>query len=124
MQISDSFNYSPALFVDSINRGGLCKPTQYAFLLGTTCWEVFEEIKNSKNLTQMFLSAGCHRYTFEQLVDQATGHELVTEMYCFNNHNVKALFINRFFNCISKNLAKRLTNEASDYANKKRKVNK
>ena len=126
-ELDDSLNYSSSTFLDSINRGGLSKPTEYSFMLAVNCWRVFEKIKSSTT----FLGVSNQRALFCKVVDRVTANEselLVSDNYCTKGHNLKHMLVQRFFNCVAKNLAKDITNKANEHAEpskaKKRKISK
>jgi len=129
LSYDDSTEYMASTFLDDINRGGLSRPTEYAFMSALQCWRVFNIIKSSPDLNNMFLSAKSHRCLFCKVMDRATDNEalLVSDNYCFRGHDLKTLLVRRFFNCIAKNLVRELTNKANRHSEqppKKRKLAK
>jgi len=121
--------------MDTINRGGLKRPTDFTFLLTTHCWRVYEEIKSTSALMKQILSSTCQRNLFAKVMDRAScvqtfGHQPIDSNVCSNGHDLNRLIVQRFFNCVAKNLAKELTNKAnppsgqSTKSAKKRKIAK
>ena len=64
-----------ATFLDSVNRGGLVKPTDVTFMLCIHCWRVFEELRNSSQLQLEFLRSANHLLVFKKFVDKVTDGE-------------------------------------------------
>jgi len=131
LELNESLHYSAATFLDSVNRGGLARPADYTFMLSVHCWRVFEDIRTSELLKSQFLGATCQRRLFVKVVDRVTtnqlyGHEFVGDNFCMKGHDLKALLVQRFFNCVAKNLVKELTNAASEHGQqtKRRKIAK
>lgn len=132
LDIDNTLEYPASTFLDSINRGGLTYPSDYAFLVVVSCWRVFEEIKSSPTLTSQLLQAASHRTLFVKIKDRVTvsqsqNEQLVSDNYCFRGHDLKTLLVQRFFNCVAKNFVKDLSNTAnqqSQHASKKRKIDK
>jgi len=129
----DEFEYSVSTFLDAVNRGGLHKPTDFTFLLALHCWRVFEEIKSSPDLLQKFLTATAHRALFCKVMDRACciqtfGHMPIDSNVCVAGHDLNRLLVERFFNCVAKNLVKDITAKANatsqQPAKKKRKIAK
>src|SRR6218665_1472547 len=56
-EIEDSSKREAAEFLNGINRGGLLKPTNFAFMLAMHCWRVFEELRCNADLMARFLSS-------------------------------------------------------------------
>ena len=91
-------------FLDSINRGGLTCPTEYAFELAVHCWCIFEQIRGSQELMFQFLTAPHQRALFAKIVDrvsvpssQSTSFD-VFDNVCTSGHDLKELLVHRFFN--------------------------
>ena len=119
INVDETLDYSASVFLDSVNRGGLTRPTEYTFLLCVHCWRVFEEIRSSLQLKAEFLGAGCQRLLFTKIIDRMTssqpyGDGAVGDNYCMQGHDLKQLVVSRFFNCVAKNLVKQLTSTASN----------
>ena len=119
INVDETLDYSASVFLDSVNRGGLTRPTEYTFLLCVHCWRVFEEIRSSLQLKAEFLGAGCQRLLFTKIIDRMTssqpyGDGAVGDNYCMQGHDLKQLAVSRFFNCVAKNLVKQLTSTASN----------
>ena len=118
VELDSSLDYSAATFLDSINRGGLARPTDFTFLVAVLCWRVFEEIKCRLELLQQMLLAGCQRVLFCKIIErascvQAFGHRPIDTNICVAGHDVNLLIAQRFFNCVAKNLVKDMTNKAN-----------
>jgi len=118
-----------ATFLDAINRGGLTRPSEFAFILAMNCSAVYDEIKSTKTLRDKLLGATNHRSLFVKIMDRATcdNQLLAPEFYCMKGHNAKQLFIHGYFNCLAKNMVKDLTIAANPQGEpnaKKRKITK
>jgi len=133
LEAVDKFEYSATVFLDAVNRGGLQKPTDFTFLLTVHCWRVFEEIKASPDFMQKFLAASNHRALFCKVMDRACciqtfGHIPIDSNVCVAGHDLNRLLVERFFNCVAKNLVKDITSKANptsqDPSKKKRKIAK
>ena len=119
LEVDESLDYSAATFLDSVNRGGLARPSEYTFMLCVHCWRIFEEIRMNAQLKTTFLGAACQRSLFAKVVDRLSGDQLygqvpVGDNFCFKGYDLNALIVYRFFNCVAKNLVKDLTNHAAD----------
>jgi hypothetical protein len=110
----ECLDYTASTFLEDINRGGLSRPTEYAFMVCVHCWRMFELIKSTPQWRQKFWAATCHRTLFCQLMDRANDHksQLIVDNYCVNGRDVKTLTVRSFFNCMAKNLIRELTNSA------------
>lgn len=125
-------DYDASTFLNAINRGGLCRPSEYTFMLAVHCWTVYDEIKATDNLKKLLLSADNQRCLFVKVMERAAVNHLNDGLlafgnYCTDGHDLQALIVQRFFNCVAKNLVKELTNDASadrDITAKKRKIAK
>jgi len=120
-----------ASFLDTINRGGLMRPSDYTFLLCVHCWRVFEEVQTSPDLMSKFLAATCHRSLFMSVIDRLTssnicGEDMIGDNFCFKGHDPWRLVVHRFFNCVCKNLVRQLTYTATPQSqqSKRRKIDK
>lgn len=116
-------------FLDSVDRGGLTRPTDYTFMLSVHCWQVFEEMKSSETLKAQFLGAACQKSLFVQVMDRVSGNHFATENYCLQGHDLKTFIVQRMFNCFAKNLVKELSNQPTGASqncqpSKKRKIAK
>ena len=117
-EIDGSLEYGVSTFLDSINHGGLSKPSDYTFMLTVNCWRVFEEIRSTPNLMNQLLFASNQRSLFVKVMERLVCKESVDELlvcdnYCLKGHNLKELLVRRFFNCVAKNLVKDITNKAN-----------
>ena len=72
LELVASLDYSASTFLDSVNRGGLSKPTEYTFTLTVNCWRVFEEILLTAELKSMLLDATSQKSLFCKVMDRAT----------------------------------------------------
>jgi hypothetical protein len=132
IELDERLDYSAATFLDTVNRGGLSRPTDFTFLLAMHCWRVFEEIKSNSKLMAELLSSTCQRKIFVKVMDRASciqtfGHQPIDSNVCTSGHDLNTLIVNRFFNCVAKNLVKDLTNKANPQSGqpaKKRKIAK
>jgi hypothetical protein len=122
-------NFIPTTFFDSINRGGLSRPSEYCFSATVNCWRVFEDLRSSADLKDKLLGAENQQTLFVKVVERAVenGNLFIADNYCNKGHNLKEQISRRFFNCVAKNLARDLTaqaNRQSDKSAKKRKIAK
>ena len=129
LEFDGCLDYPASTFLDSINRGGLVYPSEYAFMVTVNCWRVFEEIKSSPTLKSELLHFSSQRTLFVKVIDRVTLHDeqLVCDNYCFKGHDLKTLLVQRFFNCVAKNFVRDLSVEANNntqQASKKRKIEK
>ena len=117
---------APSTFPDSIDRGGLSRPSDYAFLLAVHCWQVFEEVKSNKELKTKFLGAVSQKSLFLKIMDRVSDTSFDTENYCMKGHSLKSLLVQRLFNCFAKNLIKELSAQVQNCQQppKKRKIAK
>lgn len=132
LEIDDHLNLdvSSSEFLDSINRGGLVKPTDFVYQLSTHCWRVFEEIRNTADLKTKFLQHKGQRTLFCKIMDRATYNEeylhlLFGRSMCTMGHDLQYHVVRRFYNCVAKNFVKQITSEVSQQAlppAKKRKI--
>jgi len=132
VDFNDVMPYAARTFFDSVNRGGLKTPTEFVFTLTVHCWRVYEEILAKSDLKSQFLATENHSVLFYKIMDRASCHHSVID-YALNNymctqgHNLTQLVVQRFFNCVAKNLVNQLTTTAnlhSEPASKKRKIDK
>jgi len=129
LELDEALNYKASTFLDSINRGGLSRPSDFTFMSTVHCWRVYDEIKSTADLKDKLLSATNQRSLFVKVIERATenGQLLVDDNFCTKGHDLKELITQRFFNCVAKNLAKELTataNPPSEQSAKKRKIAK
>jgi len=131
-EIEDPSQREAAEFLNGINRGGLLKPTNFAFMLATHCWRVFEELRCNSELMARFLSSSAQRSLFLKLMERATYNERFAHLLfgadlCSRGHNLKEQIVGRFFNCMAKILVKDLTiraNPKQEPEAKRRKISK
>jgi hypothetical protein len=105
-------------FLDSINRGGLVKPTDFLYNFAVHCWRVFEELWNTPDLKSKFLLCSGQRNVFCKIIDRATYNEKYVHLMfggnvCTVGHDVLSHVVRRFFNCVAKNFVKQLTHTAN-----------
>lgn len=130
LELDETLDIQSSTLLDSINRGGLSKPTEYTFMTVISCWRVFHEIKISPQLTSKLLAAKSQRSLFIAVMTCATtedGDLLAADNFCAKNHSLKPLIAQRFFNCVAKNLVRELTqkaNKSSAASSRKRKIAK
>jgi hypothetical protein len=132
MECDDPLPYSATTFFDSINRGGLKRPTDFTFQMTSYSWTVYREIRDNPLLVKDFLSAECQRALFYKIMDRATCHSAISicglnNYLCTNGHELTKLVAQRFFNCVAKNMAKEMTSRANsltEQASQRRKINK
>ena len=72
IQVDEELAVPAAEFLDSINRGGLVKPTEFVYNLVLHCWRVFEEIRTNTELKSKFLQSPGQRQLFCRIMDRAT----------------------------------------------------
>lgn len=125
LYLDQYLEYSSSTFLDEINRGGLKKCTNIIFLLAVLAWKIFESIRKSACLRDTFLRGNNQRHLFCSLVNRLSPPPLL-EIICHHNHDVKFLFISRFFNALSKQFVHVISNEfiTSRQSCKKRKLDK
>jgi hypothetical protein len=109
--------------VSSNQQSGLKTPTEFAFSLTIHCWRVYEEIRAHSELMTKFLAAQNQHQLFYEIMDRATCHQSVincglNNCMCTAGHNLTKLVVQRFFNCVAKNLARHLTNAANNKVNR------
>jgi hypothetical protein len=128
IEIEASETYSASTFLDSINRGGLTKPTDYCFTVVTQCWQIYDEIRQTKGLKEKLLKVTNQRTLFVKVMERATddGQLFLTNCFCKRGHDLSDLICRRFFNCVAKNLVKDITATANSNkpTAKKRKIAK
>ena len=130
LEPDESLDLQSSTLLDSINRGGLCKPTEYAFMTVVNCWRVYQEIKVTPDLYSQFMGAKSQRLLFTAAMDCATndsGDQFAADNFCLKNHPLKQLIAQRFFNCVAKSLVREMTqrvNVGSATSSKRRKMNK
>lgn len=104
-------------FFDSINRGGLWKPTLELFKVGLLCWRTFAEILQS-SIKKSFLNTCYHRKLFSEIISISFYEENVISTwtvpaYCTKGHDILDGISQRFFNCMCKNMILKLSQEDS-----------
>jgi hypothetical protein len=132
LNVDDDLPYTARAFFDSINRGGLKTPTELTFSLTVHCWRVYEEIRANSELMTKFLRAENQNKLFYKIMDRATCHPSIincglNNYLCTQGHNLTKLVVQRFFNCVAKNLVRHLTNAANQHgepSSKRRKIAK
>lgn len=107
IQLDESLDYSASLFLDSVNRGGLLRPSDVTFMLVLRCWRVYEEIRRSYTLQNQLLGAVNQRSLFVKIMQRAqdlnTVDDLImSEPFCFKGHDLQDHIVRRFFNCAAK----------------------
>jgi hypothetical protein len=110
-----SDNFMSTTFLDSINRGGLYRPSEYCYVTTVSCWRIYEEIRSSAALKDKLLGVSNQRKLFVKVVERATENGQLEQIS------------KRLFNCVAKNLSKELTaaaNPPRERPVKKRKIAK
>ena len=118
LKLDEELNYEASTFFNSINRGGLSKPSDFTFMLTVHCWRVFEEIKSSTDLLDSFLKSKRQQVLFCKIMERSLGGVSLENMFasssfCTKGHDLREFIVRRFFNCVSKNLVKDITAEAN-----------
>jgi hypothetical protein len=72
IELDEKLSYSAATFLDTINCGGLSRPTDFIFMLVMLCWKVFEEVKSSAALMEQLYSSTNQRMLFVKMMDRAS----------------------------------------------------
>ena len=132
LNFDESFDYRSCEFFEEINRGGLARPSEFAFSMSVHCWQVYEEIKLSPDLKNRLMKTTSQRSLFCKVVDRSiysAGSTIAfcSPTMCTKGHDLKRLFAFKFFNCVAKNLVRDMTNKAdasSRETTKKRKISK
>ena len=99
-------------FAESIDRGGLCYPSDGVFYTCNLCMNVFETLTSDSNLKEKLVSDSNPRALFVEIVS-ATIMSLdveVQQTVCDFGHDVSKYWKQItvvFFNCLSKNFVKR-----------------
>ena len=116
---------APSTLLDSIDRRGLSRPSDYAFLLAVHCWQVFEEVKSNEELKTKFLGAVSQKSLFLKIMDRVSDTSFATEN-CMKGHSLKSLLVQRLLNCFAKNFVKELSAQVQNCQQppKKRKIAK
>jgi hypothetical protein len=88
-------------------------------MVAVLCWRVWEEVRSTPEMMQLFLSSSSQRSLFCKMMDRAsyTGNfvdQFQGEDVCTGGHDLLPLIARRFFNCVAKNLAKEFTNKANE----------
>jgi len=89
-EMDATLDYSSSVFLNSVNRGGFARPTDYTFLLCVHCWRVFEDIRESRDLMKQFLGAGWQRALFSKIIDHLTanqlyGNQMIGDNFCIQD---------------------------------------
>ncbi|KAG1681471.1 THAP domain-containing protein 1 [Nymphon striatum] len=116
----DGIDDATKVFLQDINRGGLCQPSSHAFDLCMKAYTIFIVIYNDNELIKWFLSFKNHKEFFMLLYSHFVYSENDIIGNCFKGHDFKSIVV-RFFNCLMKNFVKKLSNYE---CNKKRKIEK
>jgi len=72
IDLDEQSNPGASDFLDSVNRGGLMKPTDFLYNFAVHCWRVFEELWNNTDLKSKFLQCSGHRAVFCKIMNRAT----------------------------------------------------
>lgn len=88
---------------------------------------MYAEIKATNELKKILLTADNQRRLFINVMERAVVNDglLAFGNYCTGGHDLQALIVQRFFNCVAKNLVKELSSAANeDTTNQRRKIAK
>ena len=116
-EMNSLFPANVTQFFNDINRGGLWKPYEQTFPVGTLCWQVFTELSVSKNeFQQQFLSSLNQRRVFQEIGDVSFHENFASNAMsfptmCAKGHNVLEEITGRFFNCMIKNFMRSMCKE-------------
>lgn len=132
LHVDEVLDTRASQFLDSVNRGSLVKPTQFVFEFTLHCWRVFEELHTTDELLRQLLQLPNQRLLFCRIMDRMTYtndymHVLFGSNMCTAGHDLQNHIVRRLFNCVAKNLVKRITydaNQQSGPSTKKRRVAK
>jgi len=72
-------------FLDTVNRGGLCRLSEYTFALAVHCWRVYDEIKATDGLKKVLLSSNNQRCLFIKIMERAAVIELGDSLLACGN---------------------------------------
>jgi len=101
-------------YVKQVDRGGLTKPTEYAWKVSTHCFNVFQHLKKSEELFQKFLSASNHMVLFQKITERCFDDNIYSILsysnFCNYNHELTYFISKSLFNCLSKNYVNTLEN--------------
>jgi hypothetical protein len=127
--IQEEIYSSSTSFMDSINRGGLVKLTDFVFQLASHCWRVFEELCSNSVLKSTFLRSSGQRLLFCKIMDRVTFTGKYLNLFfgkrmCSMGHDMQIHCVRRFFNCLAKKIVKKLTYSAGSVGSTVRKVKK
>ena len=108
--VEEKQDASISTLFSELNRDGLCKPTPELFDIGCLCWRIFSELSDS-NLRKKFLSGMDQQVIFQEIVSTAFYEGSIIPSWtvcvmCDNGHNILDGVALRFFNCMSKNLVR------------------
>ncbi len=114
-------HYSPDLdavpefvkeFLTKINRGGLCQPTATAFDISVKCWVAFTIIVRDNSLQKQFIQMAKPGCVFRKLVMGLLSEDeqfCYRRLICDRGHRFGEKMVYRFFNCMTKNLVKEMS---------------
>jgi len=72
LQVEEELDTRASQFLDSVNRGGLVKPTQFVFEFTLHCWRVFEELRTTDELLCQLLQSQNQRLLVCRIMDRTT----------------------------------------------------
>ena len=105
-------------FLDQINRGGLCSPSDLLFMSTLQIWGIYQQILRNKKAHQILLQCSNPRAVFSSVVceEMSFRNELLglLEAQCESNHSFSELLpavSRQLFNIMSKNLARQKNDE-------------
>lgn len=111
---------SENIFLNLMDRGGLCKPSDNTIAITTLCYQVYMMLTETESLKRTFLSVDNHSCIFSSLVlNLSVSKPIIT--VCEDDHEfVKNIAIS-MFNTMTKNFVKSMSDQA---ANNKKKLTK
>ncbi len=101
-------------FVETISRGGLLHPTEAAFGLCMRGWQTFCQLRRDKALLNTFLGAKGQQTLFcsivAAMIEESDDSSIINgALACEAGHDFGRSLMGRLFNCVIKNLMKKLT---------------
>ncbi len=115
----NSPNAPEAALTSAIDRGGLLRPSTSAFALAVKAWSVYEAIDKTPVLKGIFLGSRVHRACFKGVVAAAIERDFefadvaCLTVPCEGGHGCLESLLGRLFNVMTKNLVRRLAEEAA-----------
>ncbi len=98
-------------FIDQVNRGGLCFPTDLTYVACLHAWNFFHDIQSQKDAYNFLLSSTEPRKVFTQafltICSNTTETQSIICQHCENGHDFSELFERlaiKMFNTFAKNI--------------------